>query len=169
MSGDRPDVPISVQLGEVVPPEDPEDWGQPLTWVVAAGMLVAPLAAVAWFIVAAPTDPASAVTGTSLLAGVVAAGAAVTGATQRGVRRAAFATIGAGLFAALGVVVAGSVVADGASLGVAVAAATSGGFGCVPAAGLAALLADAPRLRRFLSPALVGGAVAFLGVQNLFR
>ncbi len=161
-------VPPSVRLGEVVPPEDPEDWGRPLTWIVAAGMLVAPLVAAGWFIVAAPTDPAIALTGTSVLAAIVAAGAATTGATQRGARRAAFTTIGAGLFGALGVVVAGSVVSDGASLGVAVAAATAGGFGSVPAAGLAALLADAPRLRRFLSPALVGGAVALLGVQNLF-
>ena len=166
---DTSHVPPSVQLGEVVPPEDPEDWGRPLTWVLAAGMLAAPLAAVGWFMVAAPTDPATAVTGTSVLAAIVAAGGATAGATQRGARRAAFTTIGAGLFGALGVVVAGSVVADGASLGVAVAAATAGGFGCVPAAGLAALLPDAPRLRRFLSPALVGGAIAFLGVQNLFR
>jgi hypothetical protein len=162
-------VPPSVQLGEVVPPEDPEDWGRPLTWVVAAGMLAAPLAAAAWFIVAAPTDPTTALNGTSILAAIVAGGAATTGATQRGARRASFTTIGAGLFGALGVVVAGSVVADGASLGVAVAAATAGGFGSVPAAGLAALLADAPRLRRLLSPGLVGGAVALLGVQNLFR
>jgi hypothetical protein len=161
-------VPASVQLGEVVPPEDPEDWGRPLTWIMAAGMLVAPLVAAGWFIVAAPTDPAMAVAGTSALAAIVAAGAATTGATQRGARRAAFTTIGAGLFGALGMVVAGSVVADGASLGVAVAAATAGGFGSVPAAGLAALLADAPRLRRFLSPALVGGLIAFLGVQNLY-
>jgi hypothetical protein len=38
----------------------------------------------------------------------------------------------------------------------------------VPAAGIAALIADAPRLRRFISPALIGGVVAFLGVRNLF-
>ena len=35
-------VPVSVRLGNVVPPEDPEDWTQPLTWVAAAGMLAAP-------------------------------------------------------------------------------------------------------------------------------
>jgi hypothetical protein len=29
-------------------------------------------------------------------------------------------------------------------------------------------VADASRLRRFLSPALIGGLVAFLGVRNLF-
>ena len=34
-------VPVSVRLGEVVPPEDPEDWTRPLTWVAALGMLAA--------------------------------------------------------------------------------------------------------------------------------
>lgn len=166
---DVENVPPSVRLGEVVPPEDPEDWGRPLTWVVAAGMLVAPLVGAAWFLVAAPTDPASALTGTSVLAAVLAGGAAVTGATQRGALRAALTTIGAGLFGALGLIVAGSVVGDGSSLSVATAAAVTGGFGALPAAGLAALLANAARLRRFLTPALAGGATAVLAVQSLFR
>jgi hypothetical protein len=166
---DLDNVPPSVRLGEVVPPEDPEDWGRPLTWVVAAGMLVAPVVGAGWFLAAAPTDPTTALTGTSALAAVLAGGAATTGATQRGLRRAGFTTIGAGLFGALGLVVAGSVVADGASLGVATAAAVGGGLGTVPAAGLAALLADAGRARRFLSPALAGAATAVIAVQSLFR
>ena len=49
--------PPSVRLGEVVPPEDPEDWGQPLTWIVAGGMLVGPIVGAAWFLLAAPADP----------------------------------------------------------------------------------------------------------------
>jgi FtsH-binding integral membrane protein len=165
---DLDNVPPSVRLGEVVPPEDPEDWGRPLTWVVAAGMLVAPVAGATWFAVAGPTDPSAALIGTALLAAAVAGGAAVTGATQRGGIRAAVTTIGAALFSALGVIVAASLVGGGASTGVATAAAVCGGFASVPAAGVAGLLADASRLRRFLSPALIGAVVAFLGVRNLF-
>jgi hypothetical protein len=165
---DQDNVPPSVRLGEVVPPEDPEDWGRPLTWVVAAGMLVAPLAGAFWFAIEAPTNPSSALTGTSILAAVLASGAAITGATQRGGGRAAASTIGAGLFGALGVILAASLVANGSSITVATAVAVCGGFGSVPAAGIAALIADAPRPRRFISPALIGGVVAFLGVRNLF-
>jgi hypothetical protein len=165
---DDDNVPPSVRLGEVIPPEDPEDWGRPLTWVVAAGMLVAPVAGGIWFAIAGPTDPSVALTGTSLLAATLAAGAAVSGATQRGGLRAAATTVGAGLFGALGVIVAANVVGGGASMSVATAAAVGGGFGSVPAAAIAGLLAEAPRLRRFVSPALIGGVVAFLGVRNLF-
>jgi hypothetical protein len=165
---DADNVPPSVRLGEVVPPEDPEDWGRPLTWVVAAGMLAAPVAGAIWFAIAAPTDPSIALNGTSILAAVLASGAAMTGATQRGGGRAAVTTIGSALFGALGLIVAANVVAGGASIDVATAAAVGGGFASVPAAAVAALLADAPRLRRFVSPALIGGVVAFLGMRNLF-
>jgi predicted membrane-bound dolichyl-phosphate-mannose-protein mannosyltransferase len=165
---DLDNIPPSVRLGEVVPPEDPEDWRRPLTWVVAAGMLIAPVVGAAWFAVAGPTDPSTALTGTSILAAILASGAAITGATQRGGGRAALTTIGAGLFGALGVILAGNLLAGGASLGVATAAAVGGGFASVPAAGVAALLGEAPRLRRFISPALIGGVVALMGVQNLF-
>jgi FtsH-binding integral membrane protein len=165
---DLDNIPPSVRLGEVVPPEDPEDWGRPLTWVVAAGMLAAPVAGAIWFAVAEPTEPARVLTGTAALAAAVAGGAAITGATQRGGVRAAVTTIGAALFSALGVIVAASLVGGGASTAVATAAAVCGGFGSVPAAGVAGLVADASRLRRFLSPALIGGLVAFLGVRNLF-
>jgi hypothetical protein len=160
-------VPPSVRLGEVVPPEDPEDWGRPLTWVVAAGMLVAPLAAAAWFAVGAPGDPIDEILGISVVAAVLAVGAALTGATQRGARRALLATIGAGLFGALGVVVVGSVVAEGRALGLATLAASAGLIGAVAAATLASLLAEAGRVRRFLSPAIAGGATAVLVVRLL--
>jgi hypothetical protein len=166
---DLDNVPPSVRLGEVVPPEDPEDWGSPLTWVVAAGMLVAPLVAALWFLLATPADPAEVVGGIAALAAVLAAGAAVTGATQKGARRAGLTTVGAGLFGALGAVVVGSVVADGAALGIAASAAVAGVIGCAPAATLAALLAGAGRARRVVSPALAGGATAVLVAQLLFR
>jgi hypothetical protein len=168
MTDHNESVPPSVRLGEVVPPEDPEDWTSPLTWLMAAGMLAAPVVGGAWFAAATPTDPAVALGGTAILAAVVAAGAAITGATQRGALRAAMTTIGAALFGALGLVVAGNVVADGASLGVAVAAASAGGLATVPAAGVAGLISDRRRLRRVLSPAVLGGVIAALGVQNVF-
>ena len=164
-----PSAPPSVQLGEVVPPEDPEDWRQPLTWVVAAGMLAAPLAAAGWFLIAPPSDPSAAITGTSALAAVLAAGAAVTGATQRGARRAVLGTVGAGLFSALGLVVAGSVLADGIALGTAGSAALAGAWGSLAAAALAGALASAGRARRTVSPALAGGIVALMVTQLLFR
>src|SRR5206468_8194443 len=104
-------VPISVRLGAVVPPEDPEDWTRPLTWVAAIGMLAAPALALAWFILAAPTDARTASPGTYAVAIVLAAGAAVAGATQLGRLRALTGTLGAGLLAALVVVIAGAATA----------------------------------------------------------
>ncbi|MEX0629193.1 MAG: hypothetical protein WEE67_02010 [Chloroflexota bacterium] len=163
-----PPVPPSVQLGEVVPPEDPEDWRQPLTWVVAGGMLAAPAVAAVWFIVAPPTDPYGATTGISALAATLAAGAAVTGASQRGGGRAALVTLGAGLFGALGVVAIGTILAGGSALDSAAAAAVAGTGGTLAAAALAALLATAGRLRRYLSPALAGGFAAALLTELLF-
>jgi len=117
---DRPDddvVPVSVRLGEVVPPEDPEDWTKPLTWVAAAGMLLAPLVALAWFAIAPPQAPHPAVTGTWLLAASLAVGAVITGATQRGVARAWTATIAAALFSALVVLIAGAALAGERQIG----------------------------------------------------
>lgn len=168
MSDESP-VPVSVQLGEVVPPEDPEDWGRPLTWIVAAGMLVAPLVAAAWFVAAPPGPPETVVGGIAVVAALLAVGAAATGATQRGARRALFATIGAGLFGALGLVVVGTVLVEGTALGVATLAAVAGMVGTVAAGILASLLADAGRVRRFVSPALAGAATAVLAAQLLFR
>lgn len=168
MTGPSP-IPPSVQLGEVVPPEDPEDWRQPLTWIMAGGMLAAPAVAAVWFIVAPPDDPFTAIPGTAVVAATLAAGAAVTGASQRGGRRAVLGTVGAGLFSALGLVVVGSVLAGGAALGTAVAAAAAGVGGSLAAAALAGLLASAWSLRRFLSPAVAGGATALLLAELLFR
>ena len=91
----------------MVPPEDPEDWTRPLTWVAALGMLAAPLVTVAWFLVGAPQQSQTAVTATYLVATSLAAGAAATGATQQGIARAATATLGSALFASLVVVIVG--------------------------------------------------------------
>lgn len=160
--------PPSVRLGEVVPPEDPENWGQPLTWIVAAGMLLAPLAGAIWFVLAAPTDPRNDVAGTSALAVILALGAAITGATQRGMWRTFVTTIGAGLFNALGLVVVGTVLASGGSLGVATVSAVAGVIATVPTAMLAALIAErAGWARRMLSPALAGGVTALVIVRLL--
>ena len=74
-------VPVSVRLGEVVPPEDPEDWTKPLTWVAAAGMLLGPIVALAWFALAPPSSPGPVQPGSVLLAAAIAAGATLTGAT----------------------------------------------------------------------------------------
>ena len=61
-------VPVSVRLGEVVPPDDPEDWTRPLTWVAAIGMLAAPAVALAWYAVAPPDDSTRLATRSSKLA-----------------------------------------------------------------------------------------------------
>jgi hypothetical protein len=114
--GQPPDdlVPVSVRLGTVVPPEDPEDWTRPLTWVAAIGMLVAPVVAAAWFVLASPSGPAAPVN--VVLAVSLVVGASLTGATQIGRDRAFAGTLGAGLFGALGVVVAAAVTGgDGTS------------------------------------------------------
>lgn len=162
-------VPPSIQLGQVVPPDDPEDWRRPLTWMMAAGMLAAPVLAAAWFVMAPPTDPHAAIPATSAVAAAVAAGASVTGASQRGGRRALLATIGAGLFAALGVVVVGATLASGTSLASAAVAAAAGVGGTLASASLAVLVARAGRLRRSLSPALAGGVTAALLTELVFR
>ena len=167
MSDSAP-VPPSVRLGQVVPPEDPEDWRRPLTWLVAAGMLTAPALAAVWFVVAPPTDPYAAIPGTAAVAAALAAGAAVTGASQRGAWRAVLGTLGAGLFGALGVVAVGTILADGTALGTAVGAAVAGSGGSLGAAALAGLLASAGRVRRFLSPAVAGGFAAVLLTEVLF-
>lgn len=161
-------VPPSVQLGQVVPPEDPEDWRRPLTWIVAAGMLAAPALAAVWFILAPPSDPYASIPGTAVVAAAIAAGAAVTGASQRGAWRAVLGTLGAGLFSALAVVAVGSILAGGTALGTAFVTAVAGSGGCLGAAALAGLLASAGRARRYLSPALAGGIAAVLLTEVLF-
>ena len=72
-------VPVSVRLGTVVPPEDPEDWTQPLTWVAAAGMLAAPLVALLWFWLSPPAIGDADSPGTFLVAAAVALGGVADG------------------------------------------------------------------------------------------
>jgi hypothetical protein len=160
-------VPVSVRLGEVVPPEDPEDWTRPLTWVAALGMLAGPLVALAWFVVARPSaDPP--LLGTYLVAGALAGGAALTGSTQQGVARAWTATLGAGLFGALGVVVIGVVMAGERAVGSfpltlahAFAAAVAGLAGAAAAAIAAGVLARrAAQNLRTVVPVLAGVVIA---------
>jgi hypothetical protein len=177
VSAPHDDLPISVQLGEVVPPEDPEDWTRPLTWVVALGMLAGPLVAAAWFVVGVPASADGAVPGTFLVAAALAGGAAATGATQQGRARAGTATLGAGLFAALLVIVLG-VVASGErqtgaaspALAHALAAALAGAGGASTSAVLAASLAPVrSRFLRLAPAGLAGAAVSVAGVAALMR
>lgn len=166
---DDPQVPLSVQLGEVVPPEDPEDWRKPLTWIVAVGMLAAPLWAATWFALAPPSDPYAVKAGIAALAMLVASGAVLVGASQRGGLRALLGTLGAGLFAALGVIVAGSALASSTALGTAVVAAVSGMIGVLPAAAIGGALSEAGRGRRLASPIVAGSLTALIAVEVLLR
>ncbi len=167
-------VPVSVRLGAVVPPEDPEDWTRPLTWVAALGMLAGPLVALVWFLVAPPADDAP-LLGTYLVAAVLAGGAALTGSTQQGVARAWTATLGAGLFGALAVVLIGVVMAGERAVGSfpptlahAFAAAVAGLAGAAAAAIAAGALAGrAGRLLRTIVPLGIGAAVATGGLVLL--
>lgn len=159
-------VPISVRLGDVVPPEDPEDWTRPLTWVAALGMLAAPLVALAWFVTAAPADARDPLPETYAVAAALAGGAAATGATQLGMARAWTATLGAGLFGALVVIMLGVIMAGERQVGAAsptlahaFAAAVAGLAGSVAAAAIAAAVSPLrSRIVRFL--ATIGAAVA---------
>jgi hypothetical protein len=167
--------PVSVRLGQVVPPEDPEDWTRPLTWVAAAGMLAAPAVALGWFVLAPPAEGLAPAPLTYLVAAVLAAGAAATGATQQGMARAGTATLGAGLFGALAVIVAGVVTAGERQVGAAsptlahaFAAAVGGLAGAAASAPVAAILARrAPRPIRYLAALAIGVAVAVLVVARL--
>ena len=167
-------VPVSVRLGEVVPPEDPEDWTRPLTWVVALGMLAGPVVAAAWFLAAPPTAADRALPGTFIVAAALAGGAALTGAMQIGRARAWTATLGAGLFAALVVIVVGVATGSERQAGVAspvlahaFAAAMAGLVGAGGAALVAAIVADVhSRAVRFLA-AFVAAIVAALAVVGL--
>ena len=166
-------VPVSVRLGEVVPPEDPEDWTRPLTWVAAAGMLAGPLVALAWFVVAPPTD-ASPVLWTVVVAVALAGGAALTGATQQGAARAFTATLGAGLFGSLLVVVLGVVFGGERALGSsppataqALSAALGGLAGTAAAAVAAGLLAGRSLAIRYTVPLAIGVVVLLLALEAL--
>jgi hypothetical protein len=168
-------VPISVRLGEVVPPEDPEDWTKPLTWVAAAGMLAAPVLALAWFSLAPPAN-AEPVVGTWLLAATVAGGAVLTGATQQGPARAWTATLAAALFSSLVVIVAGAVLAGQRQVGAAspsLAHAFAGGVaglaGAAAASPIAARMASVrSRRARLAVPGAVAVGAAALVLPLLF-
>lgn len=167
-------VPASVRLGNVVPPEDPEDWRRPLTWVAAVGMLGAPMVTLAWFVSAPPVEAAYSVGLTSIVATVLAGGAAATGGTQQGVLRAWTATVGSALFAALAVIILGVVMAGerqvgaaSATLAHAFAAAVAGLGGAAGAALVAAVVARLrSRLVRF-APALAVGLVLSLALVGM--
>jgi hypothetical protein len=168
-------VPVSIRLGTVVPPEDPEDWSRPLTWVAAIGMLAGPLAAVAWLQVARPTGSGSLLPGAVTIAGALVAGAVLTGGTQ--IRRGwAFAgTLGAGLFGALLTVLAGTVMAGERQLGVAsptlalsFVAAAAGAAGALTAALTTFGLANAARgWLRWLPSGTLGIAAAVIVARVL--
>jgi MFS family permease len=167
-------VPVSVRLGEVVPPEDPEDWTRPLTWVAAVGMLAGPLAALSWFAIAPPVEATQPVGATYLVAAALAAGAAITGATQIGRTRAWTATLGAGLFAALVVILLGVVMAGerqvataSPTLAHAFAAAAAGLAGAAAAALVAGLAAHLRSRIGRGAAAGVAGAVTAIGVVAL--
>jgi hypothetical protein len=169
-------VPVSVRLGEVVPPDDPEDWTRPLTWVAATGMLSAPLVALAWFWLLPPGGAKGPAPGTWLVAIALTVGAAVAGGTQQGGLRASAGTLAAALFAALATVAIGLMTAGERQVGVAsptlahaVAAAIAGVAGAIPAAILAPRLAGArSRLIRTFAPSAIGAGVAVLVVPMLF-
>ena len=103
-------VPVSVRLGAVVPPEDPEDWTRPLTWVAALGMLAGPIIALAWFVIAPPDASHRGAAGNLPRRGSRwRPGPRPPARRSVGAARAATATIGAGLFAALVVIILGVV------------------------------------------------------------
>lgn len=168
-------VPLSVRLGEVVPPEDPEDWTRPLTWVAALGMLAGPLITLGWFIVAPPASADGSFAATAAVAAFLAGGAAATGATQLGLARAWTATLGAGLFGSLVIVMLGVVMAGERQVGTAsptlahaFVAAIAGLGGAGAAALTAAVVAGlASRLVRFLPALFVGAVTAVLLVEPL--
>lgn len=168
-------VPVSVRLGEVVPPEDPEDWTRPLTWVAALGMLAGPFVTLAWFALGPPTQSLQAVPATFLAAVALAGGAALTGATQIGVARAWTATVGAGLFGALVVILLGVAMAGERQVGSAsptLAHAVAAAAGGLAGAGVGAVIAAAaarlwPRPVRFVIGLVGAGIGAWLVVGAL--
>lgn len=161
----------------MVPPEDPEDWTRPLTWVAAVGMLAAPGLALAWFLVATPGDRAAPVPGTWAVALTLVVGAAAAGGTQIGQLRAVTGTLGAALLGALLVVAVGAGAAGERQIGSAsptvahaVAAALAALAGTGPAAAVAGVLAESwTRLQRAVTAAVVGAIVTGAVLPILFR
>jgi hypothetical protein len=165
---DDDSVPISVRLGTVVPPEDPEDWTRPLTWVAALGMLAAPLVAFAWFWIDRPRNADGLLPQTLLVAAVLVIGGVATGATQIGGVRAFAGTLGAALFAALATIIVGVAMAGERQVGTAsptlaqaFIAATAGLIGALAASIVAPALATAAsRPGRMALPGGIGLVVA---------
>lgn len=185
--GPDPDdlVPVSVRLGTVVPPEDPEDWTRPLTWVAALGMLAAPAVIATWYFIAAPHDGAHPLAGTYSVAFALVVGAAAAGGTQLGRARAVGGTLAAGLLGALLIVIVGAVAATDVpyncdckpglvipaspTLTHAAAGALAGLVGCLAAAASGGLTARAlSRVRRGLLAAVLGALVTTIVLPKLF-
>lgn len=168
-------VPISIRLGTVVPPEDPEDWRRPLTWVAAAGMLLAPALVVLWFVIGPPAESARPVPATWLIAGAIVLGGVLTGTTQLRPAWAAAATLGSALFAALLIVLYAVAVSPQVRVGAfapAIAQALSGSAAGLGGALVSATLMPAfsrmrSRVRRGLTPAAIGIAVSAILVRFL--
>jgi hypothetical protein len=168
-------VPISVRLGTVVPPEDPEDWRRALTWVAAAGMLLAPALVVLWFVSGPPAESARPVPATWLIAGAIVVGGVLTGTTQLRPAWAAAATLGSALFAALLIVLYAVAVSPQVRVGAfapAIAQALSGSAAGLGGALVSATLMPAfsrmrSRVRRGLAPAAIGIAVSAILVRLL--
>jgi hypothetical protein len=170
-------VPVSVRLGTVVPPDDPEDWTRPLTWIAAIGMLAAPLVTVAWFLIEPPTLATVPLPGTFAVSLVLAGGAALVGSTQIGRLRASTGTIAAALLAAVLVIAVGAAQAGERQVGSAsptlahaLAASLAGLAGALPASGVNALAAGwRSRPTRAAVSALVGAVIALAVLPGLFR
>lgn len=175
MTDDDDSIPISVRLGTVVPPEDPEDWTRPLTWVAALGMLGAPIVALVWFWLAPPHDAGELLPGTVVVAMVLVIGAVATGATQIGGVRAFAGTLGAALFGALATVIVGAAMAGQRQVGAAsptlahaVIGALAGLSGALAAATIAPALAELRSwARRVAVPGGIGVAVAVVVARLL--
>jgi hypothetical protein len=173
---DEDAVPISVRLGTVVAPEDPEDWTRPLTWLAALGMLIAPLVALTWFWLATPRTSSAPLPGTWAVALALVVGASAVGGTQIGALRAFTGTLAGALFAALLTIVVGLVTAGERQVGVAsptlahaFGAAVAGLIGALAASGVATLFArSSSRARRIILPAVLGSAVAVAVLPALF-
>jgi hypothetical protein len=169
-------VPASVRLGAVVPPEDPEDWTRPLTWVAALGMLAPALVTLAWLVAAPPADARPQAL-TALVAATLAGGAAATGATQIGRFPAFAATLGGALFGALATVVVAAALAGSSpgsapgspALGHAVVAATAGLGGASASAIVAAAgprTASRPVRAALAIPVAIAVALVVLGLVS---
>lgn len=174
MSTEGDERPVSVQLGQVVPPEDPEDWSRPRTWVAALGMLAGPLVALGWFLLTGPSDGPAPTPGAWIVAGALVAGGVATGLTQRDAWRAAAGTVGAALFGALATVALATSLEGGDAGGVAVPhavlSALGGIAGAVAAAPLMGLFARRTARVPLSAAALaVGLGTAVLGVALLFE